>query len=53
VSNNSRTAAVDVAKTELTVVLAFAVCGGLAFEALRIVPEMWSSAVTMFNRLLA
>ncbi|KAB8070314.1 hypothetical protein BDV29DRAFT_194191 [Aspergillus leporis] len=35
------------------VVLAFAVCGGLAFEALRIVPEMWSSAVTMFNRLLA
>ena len=36
-----------------TVVLAFAVCGGLAFEALRIVPELWSAAIEMFNRKLA
>ncbi|KAE8371221.1 hypothetical protein BDV26DRAFT_286962 [Aspergillus bertholletiae] len=35
------------------VVLAFAVCGGLAFEALRIVPELWSAAVAMFDRKLA
>ncbi|KAE8417795.1 hypothetical protein BDV36DRAFT_295860 [Aspergillus pseudocaelatus] len=34
------------------VVLAFAVCGGLAFEALRIIPELWSAAVAMFNRKL-
>ncbi|KAE8348358.1 hypothetical protein BDV28DRAFT_96200 [Aspergillus coremiiformis] len=34
-------------------VLAFAVCGGLAFEAVRIVPEFWAAAVTMFNRIFA
>ncbi|KAB8216021.1 Ribosome associated membrane protein RAMP4 [Aspergillus parasiticus SU-1] len=39
--------------TGWVVVLAFAVCGGLAFEALRIVPELWSAAVAMFNRKLA
>ncbi|PLB54309.1 hypothetical protein P170DRAFT_397611 [Aspergillus steynii IBT 23096] len=33
------------------VLLAFVICGGLAFELLRIVPEIWSSAVSMFNRL--
>lgn len=39
--------------TGWVVVLAFAVCGGLAFEALRVVPELWSAAVSMFNRMLA
>ncbi|KAL5360755.1 hypothetical protein BJX96DRAFT_150812 [Aspergillus floccosus] len=32
------------------VLLAFVVCGGLAFELLRIVPELWSAVVGMFKR---
>ncbi|KAF9885119.1 hypothetical protein FE257_000696 [Aspergillus nanangensis] len=33
------------------VILAFVVCGGLAFELLRIIPEIWSTAVSMVKRL--
>lgn len=33
------------------VLLAFVVCGGLAFELLRIVPEIWSFLTGMFSRL--
>ncbi|KAL4794132.1 hypothetical protein BDV19DRAFT_390411 [Aspergillus venezuelensis] len=33
--------------------LAFVVCGGLIFEILRVVPELWSAIVGFFNRLLA
>ncbi|KAI9042205.1 RAMP4 family protein [Aspergillus affinis] len=33
------------------VLLAFVIFGGLAFELLRIVPEIWSTIVSMFNRL--
>lgn len=35
----------------ILVLLAFVVCGGLAFELLRIVPEIWSTAVSILNRL--
>ncbi|KAE8147653.1 hypothetical protein BDV25DRAFT_131913 [Aspergillus avenaceus] len=35
------------------VLLAFVVCGGLAFEFLRIMPEIWTATVAMFNRMLA
>ncbi|PIG84095.1 hypothetical protein AARAC_011398 [Aspergillus arachidicola] len=52
-SRKSRIITVPEANEAPTVVLAFAVCGGLAFEALRIVPELWSAAVAMFNRKLA
>lgn len=33
------------------VLLAFVICGGLAFELLRVVPEIWSTIASMFNRL--
>jgi hypothetical protein len=33
--------------------LAFVVCGGLLFELLRVVPELWSAIVSVFNRLLS
>ncbi|KAL4886376.1 hypothetical protein BJY04DRAFT_179049 [Aspergillus karnatakaensis] len=33
--------------------LAFVVCGGLIFELLRVVPELWSATVSVFNRLLS
>lgn len=51
--SKSRIIAVSEANEAPTVVLAFAVCGGLAFEALRIIPELWSAAAAMFNRRLA
>ncbi|OJJ43017.1 hypothetical protein ASPZODRAFT_154984 [Penicilliopsis zonata CBS 506.65] len=35
------------------VILAFVVCGGLIFELLRIVPELWSAVGSMFGRLTA
>ncbi|RJE25513.1 hypothetical protein PHISCL_02125 [Aspergillus sclerotialis] len=37
--------------TGWVVLLAFIICGGLAFELLRIVPEIWSFFVAIFNRL--
>ncbi|KAL3477828.1 hypothetical protein BJX99DRAFT_256999 [Aspergillus californicus] len=33
--------------------LAFVVCGGLIFEIMRVVPELWSATASFFNRLLA
>jgi len=32
------------------VVLAFVVCGGILFELLRVVPELWAVIVSFFNR---
>ena len=32
------------------VLLAFIICGGLAFELLRVVPEIWSLVTSMFSR---
>ncbi|KKK14601.1 hypothetical protein ARAM_006397, partial [Aspergillus rambellii] len=32
--------------------LAFVVCGGLIFELLRIIPELWSATASLFNRLM-
>ncbi|KAL1977689.1 hypothetical protein VTN31DRAFT_548 [Thermomyces dupontii] len=32
------------------VLLAFAICGGLVFELLRVVPELWSSISSFFSR---
>lgn len=37
----------------LIALLAFVVCGGLVFELLRVVPELWSTTISFFNRLLA
>ncbi|KAL1994658.1 hypothetical protein VTN49DRAFT_2128 [Thermomyces lanuginosus] len=34
----------------LLVLLAFAICGGLIFELLRVVPELWSSIASFFSR---
>jgi hypothetical protein len=31
-----------------TVLLAFVVCGGLAFELLKILPEIWSTITSFF-----
>lgn len=43
---------VSISKTS-TALLAFVVCGGLVFELLRVVPELWSTTISFFNRLLA
>jgi hypothetical protein len=32
------------------VLLAFVVCGGLIFELLRVVPEIWSAITSFFRR---
>ncbi|OKL61187.1 hypothetical protein UA08_03939 [Talaromyces atroroseus] len=32
------------------VLLAFVVCGGLVFELLKVVPEIWSAIVSVFRR---
>jgi len=32
------------------VVLAFVVCGGILFELLRVVPELWAAILSFFNR---
>ncbi|RMJ28319.1 hypothetical protein PHISP_00796 [Aspergillus sp. HF37] len=37
--------------TGWVVVLAFIICGGLAFELLRVVPELWSFVTSMFKGL--
>ncbi|KAL5333579.1 hypothetical protein BJX70DRAFT_392080 [Aspergillus crustosus] len=34
-------------------ILAFVVCGGLIFELLRVVPELWTATASIFNRLLS
>ncbi|KAL4745074.1 hypothetical protein BDW72DRAFT_66716 [Aspergillus terricola var. indicus] len=39
--------------TGWVVLLAFVVCGGLIFEVLRIVPQLWSAIASVLNRLLA
>ncbi|KAL2215269.1 hypothetical protein M432DRAFT_634753 [Thermoascus aurantiacus ATCC 26904] len=36
--------------TGWVVVLAFVICGGLVFEFLRIVPEIWSVIAALFSR---
>ncbi|KAL3463758.1 hypothetical protein BJX64DRAFT_256109 [Aspergillus heterothallicus] len=33
--------------------LAFVVCGGLIFELLRVVPELWSAVSSFLSRLLS
>ncbi|PKX90884.1 RAMP4 family protein [Aspergillus novofumigatus IBT 16806] len=35
------------------VILAFVVCGGVAFELLRVTPAIWSAATTMLGRFIA
>ncbi|KAH1966677.1 hypothetical protein KXX04_001903 [Aspergillus fumigatus] len=35
------------------VILAFVVCGGIAFELLRVIPAIWSAAATMLGRFIA
>ncbi|KAL1998563.1 hypothetical protein VTN02DRAFT_5961 [Thermoascus thermophilus] len=37
--------------TGWVVVLAFVICGGLVFELLRVVPELWSVIAALFSRL--
>ncbi|KAL4737785.1 hypothetical protein BDV11DRAFT_206485 [Aspergillus similis] len=39
--------------TGWVVLLAFVVCGGLIFELLRIVPQLWSAIASVINQLLA
>lgn len=34
------------------VLLAFVVCGGLLLELLRIVPDLWSTVVSWFTRII-
>ncbi|KAL1987524.1 hypothetical protein VTN96DRAFT_3451 [Rasamsonia emersonii] len=36
--------------TGWVVLLAFVICGGLVFELLRVIPEIWSAITSFFSR---